>query len=73
MGLRTRPNTPVCTSVVVSRWSTPIRQESPISSCEYTVAAIPAVAMTMPTVWTQTTLSILNRFNDPDLLQDRRR
>jgi len=47
------------TSVVVSLSSTPIRQESPISSCAYTVPAIPAVAITMPTVWTQTTLSIL--------------
>ena len=49
MGLRIRPNTPVCTSVVVSFVSTPIRQESPISSCAVTVAAMPAVATTMPT------------------------
>src|SRR6516165_1897728 len=59
MGLRIRPNTPVCTSVVVSFTSSPIRQESPISSCAKTVAAMPAVATTMPTVCTQTALSIL--------------
>ena len=32
IGLRTRPNTPLRTSVVVSLGSTPIRHESPMSS-----------------------------------------
>jgi hypothetical protein len=33
IGLRTQPNTPVRTSVVVSLGSTPMRHESPMSTC----------------------------------------
>ena len=45
IGLRTQPNTPVRTSVVVSLGSTPMRHESPISSCAYTVAKMPIAAI----------------------------
>src|SRR3546814_18538003 len=50
IGFRTVANTPQVTRVVVSAWSTPMRQQSPIVTCAAPPSPIPADASISPHV-----------------------